>query len=284
MITYDKVIQRLENVSDHGHYVSARCVFHDDSHPSMLVYKDGWFRCLGCGHQGTLNDLYRALRGWKASYKVHTEPTSFITPYLPPDTFELENVFDRAHDRLSNSLETLGWYLRLRNVEDRVDTCRLGWIDGWYTIPVYDKEYKFMGGVVRAGAHIQESTGRRFFMPKGQQNMMYCPDWNLLTNAKSLFIVFGMFDAISLSKLRIPVVTDTSGKLAFRSDWMNFWRGKIYICPDKGEEKEGLMLASQLGWRGNLVKLQYPDGIKDPADFVQQEKSSQFVNQISKYI
>jgi hypothetical protein len=46
-------------------------------------------------------------------------------------------------------------------------------------------------------------------------------------------------------------------------------RKRIIIIPDNGEEKEAQVIASKLGWRGHVLRLQYPVGCKDINDLVQ---------------
>ena len=47
---------------DVGRSGMARCIFHDDRHPSMKLYDDH-FHCFGCGEHGDVIDLTAALLG-----------------------------------------------------------------------------------------------------------------------------------------------------------------------------------------------------------------------------
>ena len=40
----------------------------------------------------------------------------------------------------------------------------------------------------------------------------------------------------------------------------------MLFIPDKGEEKEANRIASQLDWRGKVLKVEYPDDCKDIND------------------
>ena len=42
-----------------GSYYKTRCLFHDDSTPSMTIYPDNTFHCFGCGAHGDSYDLER---------------------------------------------------------------------------------------------------------------------------------------------------------------------------------------------------------------------------------
>jgi len=80
-------------------------------------------------------------------------------------------------------------------------------------------------------------------------------------------VVFGLIDALVVSRLRYPVVTATSGKDSFEPRWLNDWIGRICVIPDKGEEDSAIRLASRLGWRGEVLYLKYDKEVSDPADY-----------------
>lgn len=40
-----------------------KCPFHDDHHPSCVIYPDGGFKCFACGAHGDFVDFYGALKG-----------------------------------------------------------------------------------------------------------------------------------------------------------------------------------------------------------------------------
>ena len=99
--------------------------------------------------------------------------------------------------------------------------------------------------------------------------MMYCPDWSLLSRAEEcIYVVFGMMDALTLSELRLPVVTTTGGAKSFKEEWLKDFRLPIIVVPDKGEQPQAYRLAKDLGWRGDLNKLSYPMDYKDPNDYI----------------
>jgi hypothetical protein len=222
----------------------------------------------------------------RASTRPKAAPTSFATPYLPSDLSELETVVEDAHDMLQNYIDSLGWYLQIRKVIGRVDTCHLGWYRGWYLIPLYGKDMNaikvrpLLGVIARSSPVIQEASGLRFHQPHGQNAIMYCPEWQLLEKSDYLVIVFGMFDALSLAEARIPVVTTTAGMDSFNPDWLSWWRKRIIVVPDKGEEHAGSKLASQFSWRSRLLRVDYPDRCKDPSDCLQHGKMDIFLNQL----
>ena len=276
-ITLDIIRDLLPNAKSYSTYIAGTCPFHEDEKPSLMVYED-WFRCLGCGVSGGLEKLHRALTGRNAS-RVIKVVEEFKAPRLPTDLTEQEDLVEKAHYSLTR-FEQLRWYLENRGVDGRIEACRLGWYKGWYVIPIYSKTGEYQGMMLRAGASIQKATGMRFVQPFGQKPMMYCPDWSLLESAKSIAIVFGMFDALALSELRIPVVTSIGGQDSFNPLWLESYRKRAIVLPDKDEEKAGMKLSGRLGWRGAMLRLTYPDGIKDPAGFLELGKQQLLMSQI----
>lgn len=269
-ITLDDIAERAENVHQYGHYIAIICPFHEDTSPSMLVYQDGWYRCLACGATGRITSLYNALGG-RVSHRYHAEGRYPPVPSVSDEDQKRIDLFWSAHYILLGN-EGLNWYYKMRGVEGRIEPCKLGWYDGWYTIPVITEDGEIAGGVMRSGPTIQEATGLRFFIPKGQESMLYCPDWSILKRRKKLAIVYGMFDALALSELGFAVVTTTSGKDSFNPEWLDFWRKPIVIIPDKGEELTAKKLAGQLDWRGSVYMIKYKNNLKDPADYMKETR------------
>jgi len=279
----EQVISKLDGVHEYEKYYSALCPFHGDSHPSLLVYKRGWFKCLSCGQTGDLDRLYRRLtdRGGVVSQKP--EKATYTAPSIPVE--RAEKYANDAHDILIRNEHTLGWYLRSRRVENRIEAQRLGWWNGWYTIPFYTQEQEFWGMVFRAAPHIQEATQYRFVFPKGQAVGLYVPDWKLVKETDYLIVVFGIFDALSLCDLRYAVATPTGGKGNVYSAMLQEFRKPIYIMPDKGEEDAAIALAGKLGWRGHVIRVDWNMyNAKDPAELHEHEKDIDLRNIIRKYI
>lgn len=268
----DQIVPLLEGATEYARYYAGICPFHEDNKPSLLVFKDGWYRCLACGHNGDHEGLLRKLKGWGG-----VGPSKMNTAWSPLQLKQVEGWNElayRSHDLLLRYEDTLGWYLRMRGVHDLIVPCHLGWWDGWYIIPIRDETGNFLGLVARAGKHIEEAKGYRYYVPKEQPPLMYVPDWIKFKSNKYIVVVFGMFDALALSQLSYPVCTPTNGMRSFDPDWLVEQRKMIYILPDAGEEEAAYKLVGRLGWRGKVIRLNYPESMKDPADFVQQGKAN----------
>lgn len=267
-VTYEDLRSECAQVTLYDRYFTALCPFHHDTAPSLLVFKDGWFRCLGsCGRNGTWLTLWNKLKGQPVQV-MPERLTRWGTPGIPAN--DLESVCYQAHIDLL-SFPSLGWYLEMRGIDNRIETNELGFWNGWYTIPVHDDEGNFITGVFRSAPHVQEATGLRYWCR--HQPVMYAPDWRLYANSDVCYVVFGMVDALVLASLRLAVVTTTGGSNAFNTEWLDDYRHKVVIVPDRGEEPSASKVAKNLGWRGQVLRLPYPDGYKDPADFAARGKS-----------
>lgn len=280
-LTLADIAGRLQQVRQYEGYISALCPYHDDTRPSFMVYGDGWFRCLSCGAVGTWDRLWEHLGG-RRKRKFKAAPVRWNTPELPDyGTPELEDIVWASHELLL-SQHQLGWYLELRGLEDRIEPCKLGWYDGWITIPIMTEDDEFDGVVLRAGRHITQATGQRWDQPHNQGRKMYVPDWHLFRSCKKLAIVFGIFDALALSSLRYGVVTPTCGDQSFDPQWLEGETRPIRIFPDFGAEDDAYKLTEKLGWRSKVVLLPYLDNTKDAADFLEHDKRDELTKLLAK--
>lgn len=276
-VSFDDVISRLDKVQSYSNYSIAVCVFHADNDPSMMVFKDGWFRCLGCGRVGKWNQIWDKVNGRRVI--VTPEPkTSFRPPVLGEG---LEETCYQAHLDILQ-FPSFQWYIEQRGIQDRIETNEIGYWQGWYTFPVRDEEGKFKTAVLRAAPHVQEVSGLRYWCKSVP--VPYVPDWRLLNNAKSIFVVYGIMDALTLSSLRFPVITSTAGNNTVNPAWFDNYRVPIHVIPDLGEDDQARELIRHLGWRGNILKLKFPDKKKDVNGFVEANQKEELISQLSRYI
>lgn len=264
-------------MKEYERYYSALCVFHPDRKPSMLVYKDGWFRCLSCGRSGDLYMLDRRLSGWSPPSHLHsTETTDWNAPGFKADPVQF---VDEAHKILTRYCESLSWYLRIRKLEDRIDGQKLGWHNGWYVIPTYSSDDQLTGYVLRAGQHVQEATGARYVTRSTAS--LYVPDWYLFRTGKFVVVTFGILDALTLVSLRIPAASTMWGTTLRLEDFDEV-RKPIIFFPDQAEELRAVSYYRKLGWRGRLVRMNWPDGAKDVNDLHMAGKDMEIVNAVEK--
>lgn len=248
-------------------YYALRCPWHKDDHASLLVWDTQWFRCLACDVHGNWQTLHDRLMGHGAAVRPSTEGVSWAAPRLPTGIEQLERLSGTAHNILLER-PGLGWYLKSRGIDELITTCQLGWIESWYSFPIFDPEWNQQGLVLRAGPHVEKVSGLRFVFPLDQKPMLYVPDWSRLQNVETLFVCFGIIDALSLLECGVASATSSGGKGSFQADWLSFWRKKVVILPDAGEEKEAIRLADDLHWRGTVGHLEYEEKDKDPNDIL----------------
>ena len=279
MVTISQVLTKLQKTKEYQNYYSCLCPMHDDTKPSFLLYKTGWWRCLGCGRSGDLYSLHRFLTGWTSrSATIRSEVTEFHVPRLKNVG---EDFIIDCHETLLTFSQSLAWYLRMRGIEEQIIPQKIGWYNGWYTFPVYGYEDDYRGFIMRSGRHIQEATGLRYVIKS--TGSLYFPDWYLARKSDYLVVTFGILDAISLSKLRIPACSSTHGKTIDINE-LEWARKPIVFFPDKDESEEARKYYRQLGWRGRVVEFDYPENCKDPNDLLLAGHDQDMMNAIRNAI
>jgi len=260
------ILPMLVDGHDYGHYAMGLCPFHEDHNPSLQVTDRG-YKCKSCGAKGNLSSLQDKLSpmSMRADKPLEKHGRKSMFPGYD-DLDAISDLLLSAHDRLMASSH-LHYYLQKRGVDDLSVLCKLGWYNNMYTIPVLDKDGGLIGGIARAGSNCTDKK-MRFDTPHGQPPMLYVPDWKLLEQSNHLFLTFGIFDALTVRSLGFASCTPTVGKDSVNSRWFDGINKVIHIIPDKGEEKDALILVSRLGLRGRILEINY-DGTntKDPNDF-----------------
>lgn len=280
LITQDRLADLLAPVVWHGRYFVTRCPWperhqHEDVHPSFLVYPDGAV-CLSasCQRRATLEQVYVRVVHHAPNVPINVGSSHLVEWSLIPD---LRRLCDEAHTYLLSNPQQ-DFYLRQRGLVDSLRPNQLGWWHGWITIPVYDLRNQFLGMVLRATPSMQTVTPIRYLTPPHQAKLLY--QARPFQYADTVYVVFGIFDALALATLGLAAVTCTN-ITGFQPVDLDSFRCKLIVVPDRGEEDKGRQLVAGLDWRGQLKLLDYDtiNGIplqvtstprlKDPADFVQ---------------
>lgn len=279
-ITQEALAERLAGVRWHGHYFSARCPFHNDNEPSLLVYDDGAY-CMGiCQRQFSLSQLWARTNG-RSSYDFPNQFSPRVIRWegLPP----LPDWALRAHQLVLDN-RGFGNYWKTRGLENRIEPQRLGWWSGWATIPIFQKR-EVIGIILRTTDDLQKELNIRYMVPPGQPPMLYIPDEHILDRATTIFLTFGAMDALALRELGFPSLSFDRGQRSSTeaAALLVNWRCRIAVIPDQGEEQTACDLCAHLGWRGEVVLLDYPQSCKDPADFLKVGKSVSLQKQLGRY-
>jgi len=263
-------LQELLEAKHYGNYLAARCIFHDDSHASLMIYED-YYRCLACDKQGYTSGLLRQLKTGHTrvlSYSSDDDqgyvPNPF-TRWLRHNT--LSSVLKDAWETL-NKFPAMGRYItEERQIDDQTRRrCGIGYREDFYTFPVISRTNKLIGAFARS-----RSGKSRYFIPRNQNpNVVYSPIWS---DCKRTYLTFGGIDAISLCMLGFSSISTTTGK-RIDPEALDDYRTKIVIIPDYGEEIEAYELAGKLGWRGKVVCPPYPEGTKDCNEWFVKDRQS----------
>jgi len=264
MPTLYEITDAIYDSKPYGRYVLTHCISpdHDDRKPSMLVYPDRYI-CLSCGFSGKTEQLLLQLQ----SHSIIPQPQKQTFVRNPFNRWlrksDLFQTLKTAYRALQSYPQQGSYLYKRRLTKDLITKLKIGYSDGYYTIPIIDTENKVKGALARAGESIE---GVRYFVPKGQDNnLLFSPDWQQVKESKDVYLTFGVFDAIAIHQCGRPAMSTTSGKRLHPSALQDF-RKRIIIFPDWGEEVDAKRLANKLGWRGEVVKYKYPDGLKDPSN------------------
>jgi len=258
--------EKMEQVQWHGEYFSAICPFphhgHKESHPSMMVYTDG-FVCMGCRKNGKLEYLLQQVS--KSSNLLQSFSTT--KPAILPrwgnwsNRFgDLEGITAAAYNNLNRKEENKWWFKR-RKIDGFIHVGYFGYLDGWAIFPVLDKDTNVIDIVVRA---TKGKGSTKYVLPPAIRTMpnIYVPNWNRVLNSDTVYIVYGIVDSWSFESIELPVVTGTTGK-SLSPERLKPLDKKWIIIPDRYEEDAAYQLANKLGWKARVQRIKWPSGIKD---------------------
>jgi hypothetical protein len=261
MSILDEVIEYLEYAQKYSNYIACRCVFHEDSRPSLIIHED-YYKCLACNAHGRTETLLDKLKGLppKPSAKEH-----FSNPFTKwMKTQTLSEALKIAWQTMN---EHPSVYMRdKRGITNQ--TCRelgIGHRDGWFTIPIRDKCHKIVGAAARADETNQSSA--KYVTVSGQDpNLLYVPSWELIENAGDIYGVFGLLDSVTLYQLGVASFSTTAGK-RLDSSVLNIFRMKrVIFIPDVGENDAAWKIVKNRDWRGKVAQCHYPEDSKDVND------------------
>lgn len=275
MSLLDQIAERMDGQMYEG-YFAAVCIFHKDHTPSLIIHSDT-YKCLACGAFGSTKGLLKRLSGLEILAQPIRED-----PERPP----LSNPFHRWLKRqplgkvLKSAHETLvdfphlGTYLmNERSIDAKtIKSLGIGWKDGYYVFPVFDPANARGRRVVSGFVRCPPGAPRRYYVPKGHDpNLLYIPAPAQVQDQRAIFLTFGAIDSISLMQMGYASMSTTDGKQVDPTA-LDAYRKPIIILPDAEEEPDAYRLAKNLGWRGHVFALCYPEGCKDVNDFYRKDQ------------
>ena len=259
MITLEEVSEYLEQWKSYGEYGMALCVWHDDHSPSMSVSSHG-YKCKSCLAHGSLEKLYQKVSGRVVGREKVYNPSAWIWKNWGEKYGGILHVVQHAHQQLVYN-PGFGHYLEERKIDSQIKSGMFGFLDGYYTFPIFDEYGDVQGCVARSSPTI-ETKNNRYSVTHNCPVKIYVPSWRKVLKDESLYVCYGTLDAWTLHMAGYAAITGLSGQ-EFRPEHLGRFRKPIYIIPDKHEEKSALEVASRLGWRGMILTLDYRESCKD---------------------
>lgn len=261
MITLDDIIDHLEGAHRYSGYAMCLCPFHDDKNPSCRVW-DTSYKCLSCGAHGSIEKLYEQVSGRVVIQKKSYNPAARIWDRWLTQFGSVQAIAKLAYSNLKNNPD-LANYLIERKIDSQIKNCMLGYLDGYYTFPVRDEYDEIQGLIARASPTIQTKDNRYTVSPNCPIKL-YVPSQRAIRKVEEIYVVYGILDSISMTMAGYPTVTGISGQ-ALNSENLTK-RVRHFVIPDRGEERSGLQLQYEMGWRATMLMLDWPSGNKDLND------------------
>lgn len=118
------------------------------------------------------------------------------------------------------------WYKRAFT-DETIELFRLGYYDGWYTIPVY-LEGELKNIVMRRDNPKKAIKAWK----KGVGALPF--NFDILKYFKTIYFVEGTTDAISLVQAGLPAISTTAGSECFKIEWLKYFINidRVYILYD----------------------------------------------------
>lgn len=187
-----------------------------------------------------------------------------ILPWKKMDaTIDLRDYALVYHQRLPQRLRK---YLNERGIPDPlIHKHLLGWNGQWITIPIPDREGKFVFFKLAKDPDDQSVSPKMLATP-GAHAELY--GWErVIAKPEQIIICEGEFDRLVLEGQGLEAVTSTGGALTFRLEWAEALREipNIFICFDNdGAGRSGAERVAQLIPHARVVRL--PDGVGESGD------------------
>lgn len=278
----EDLIPYIDQPHLYGHYLSAVCPYHESEpvRASLLIYPDR-YKCKSCNASGTTENLLRFLQGLPPkALPIGEDEFSY-----PPHVGNIPKYANDCAKRIQDTPHLGAYWIRRGLSRDTVLERKLGFSQGWYTIPVHDTDYGIIRVVHRAGPKIERPIAK-YYSTKGK-SVPYCPNMQFSLGAYTLFVVYGMIDALALCELGFASMTSSMGKENFNPEWLRMAQAsEIIFIPDRGEEETARLHAREFGPRASVLKLDYDfvQECKDPADYLAKGRGDSLREQINLWL
>jgi hypothetical protein len=175
----------------------------------------------------------------------------------------IEALVQKAHENVTIFPSTHAWFLKKRELMPVYKLAKLGYIDEWLLFPILDPQGKIIDVIAR------DSKGRsKYIIHSNEEDtpLLYVPNWDRVMSSKTIYIVYGLIDALALEMCGLPVITGSTGKSLSEKRLIQLNK-KYVIVPDRGEEDAARKLSKSLANFTHIIRLPWSelgDEVKDP--------------------
>lgn len=259
---YDIFANYLDNVVPDKPEQLVRCIFHDDTNPSLSInIEKGLFYCHACRIGGDIND-FLSMVGEKSS-------VSYI-----------ESDVEKFHEQLMNSPKLVNFLINTRKLSiEVIKERKIGYDDltGRYTIPVTDAEGKIVG----LRKYKQYATANKII---SYGESFLCYPFDVLAKNETIVITEGELDCLALNSHKIPSITLLPPAAINNVDGLvEYLKDKIVIIvydSDSTGRKLSIDLTRKIIAFNDKVKRVDLSPYKDVTDFLSNRTSDDLVNLI----
>jgi hypothetical protein len=247
-------------------YIAAVCPWHESEpvRQSLLIYPTRW-KCMSCDRWGRdMEWLERELQGLPPIVNLDDDKFQY-----PPFVNAMATYALSCHKKVIDTPHLGAYWIKRGISRNTVIACKLGFSQGWYTIPIYDINNNIVRIVHRAGPSIKRPIAK-YYTTKGK-SVPYCPDMDFSASSWTLYVVYGIVDALALYEMGYASITSSMGKENFNPEWLRMSSTiEVVFIPDKGEANTAREQAKAFGPRASVLDLNYDfyTDCKDPADFL----------------
>lgn len=252
MTPQQRLAERLSSVTWHGEYFSCDCVFDSHSRPALLVWEDGAY-CMSCGKGWSLEYLEKNLSS--IPYRPSVRKSKILPRWKQwEERFgDINGIVEYAHNNVLKGNDT---YYKKRKIDQFIKRGKFGLLEGWSVFPIFDKSGQIVDVVVRAIR--QKGVKYVVSIYNNDVRPLYVPNWERVNKTNHIYIVYGIITVWRLEEIGLAGITGITGK-SLHPDLLKDFQVPMTIIPDYNEEKDAFRLAGQLGWRGNVKLIDWPD-------------------------
>jgi hypothetical protein len=264
MSLYEDIKELVENDPYSG-YFSMMCPWDEHATPALLVHEDldkpeeeRTCHCLSCGKTWRHTTLWKKLTGNTVAVIPGARKSQKFLPNWKrwEERYgSIENLVQKAHNNVTIFPNTHAWYLVKRQLMPVYKLAKLGYLDEWLLFPIFDPQGKVLDVIAR------DTKGRSKYVIHANDEdtpLLYVPNWDRVMSSKTIYIVYGLIDALALEMCEIPCITGSTGQSLSEKRLIQLNK-KYVIIPDRGEENAARKLSKSLGNFTRVLRLPWSE-------------------------